>query len=328
MNTSSQARAVQVRGFTLIELLVVIAIIAVLIALLLPAVQQAREAARRSQCKNNLKQLGLAFHNYVDVHRILPPGGIGTTLQTNISSFWLNLLPFIEQTIIFSKYQFIATAQDSATNQNLMASLRSELFFCPSTPCPRFSKAPAQLANAPQPTYAGIAGVVDSRAISVERGLVNGNGVLPPNKAVKLAEITDGTSNTIMMGEQSDFGYDSNKTPSEMRSGGVFSIVASCNGNGTPGEATTWAGNQTYNMTTIRYPLNHKIYTTDRALGIGNTTPDSAGGETNKPIQSIHAGGAHVLVCDGSVRFASQSIDFDLFKILAQRASNQVPGEW
>ena len=184
------------------------------------------------------------------------------------------------------------------------------------------------MANAPQPTYAGIAGVVGANPISVDRGIVSGNGVLPSNKAVKISEITDGTTNTVMLGEQSDFGFDSANKPIEMRSSAVFSIGVSSNGNGTPGESTTWNGNQTYNITCIRYPLNHKIYTTDRTLGIGNTSPDSAGGETNKPIQSIHAGGAQLLLCDGSVKFASQSISFDLFKNLAQRASNQIVGEW
>lgn len=319
------------KGFTLIELLVVIAIIAVLIALLLPAVQQAREAARRSQCKNNLKQIGLAMHNYLDVHRVFPPGGIGwaTGNNNNISNFWLGLLPFIEQTPIFSQYQFKPVGQSIPANQNALATLRSDLFFCPSTPLRRYTPSTNQVPNAPQPTYAGISGIDDARAIQVARGRVNGDGVLPPNKAVKIAEITDGTSNTIMIGEQSDFGFDADGTPREMRSSGVFSIATSCNGNGTPGESTSWSGGAfTYQITTIRYPLNHKKYTTDRTLGIGNTSDLTLGGETNKPIQSIHAGGAHVLLADGAVRFASESMDFDLFKILCQRASNKVAGEW
>jgi len=316
------------KGFTLIELLVVIAIIAILVALLLPAVQQAREAARRSQCKNNLKQFGLAFHSYLDVHRAFPPGTIGSNSQANIACFWLGLLPFIEQTPIFSQYQFVHNGQNSTTNRNLLASLRSNIFFCPSSPLQRYTHITSQVPHAPQPTYAGIAGIVDSRAIQVERGLVNGNGVLPPNKAVKIAEVTDGTSNTIMMGEQSDFGFDTNGTAREMRSSGVFSFTAGSNGNGTPGEATTWNGAHVYQTTCIRYPINHKAYTTNRGLGIGNTSDLTLGGEANKPIQSIHPGGAHVLLCDGSVRFANQNMQFEMFKDLCQRASNQVIGEW
>lgn len=331
MKQSTFVRRSHKKGFTLIELLVVIAIIAVLIALLLPAVQQAREAARRSQCKNNLKQVGLAMHNYLDVHRVFPPGGIGwsTGNNGNISNFWLGLLPFIEQTPIFSQYEFQPIGQNNSNNRNALASLRSNLFFCPSSPLRRYTSTSLQVKNAPQPTYAGISGVDDANAIQVERGRVNGNGVLPPNKAVKIAEITDGTSNTIMIGEQSDFGFSEDGTPREMRSSAIFSLAVSCSGNGTPGERTTWpGGNQTYHMTTVRYPINHKEYTMDRSLGIGNESDQTLAGETNKPVQSIHSGGAHVLMADGSVRFASQSMDFDLFKTLCQRASGNVAGEW
>src|SRR5438309_1662617 len=98
------------RGFTLIELLVVIAIIAVLIALLLPAVQQAREAARRTQCKNNLKQLGLAMHNYHDVHSCFPPAGIFLDQTTNVwHSFHTYLLPYIDQNNVYQEFKIDLT---------------------------------------------------------------------------------------------------------------------------------------------------------------------------------------------------------------------------
>ena len=108
-NSAQQTRRHRSRGFTLIELLVVIAIIAVLIALLLPAVQQAREAARRSQCKNNLKQLGLALHNYHDVHNTLPygywsrEGTVGVT--KNRDSWFQRILPFVDQVALFNSYE-------------------------------------------------------------------------------------------------------------------------------------------------------------------------------------------------------------------------------
>ena len=98
------------RGFTLIELLVVIAIIAILVALLLPAVQQAREAARRASCKNNLKQIGIALHNYHDVHRSFPFGGRSPTRNAG-TSWRFGLLPFLEQNAIFDL--------DKASNYNL-----------------------------------------------------------------------------------------------------------------------------------------------------------------------------------------------------------------
>src|SRR5690606_29045010 len=123
------------QGFTLIELLVVIAIIAVLIALLLPAVQQAREAARRSQCKNNLKQLGLAMHNYLDVHGVFPFGQIYFTTRpsgatdSRVSWFWM-ILPFVEQSAVYSKLDFTVptySSPNSSVNTTPMPG-----FYCPS----------------------------------------------------------------------------------------------------------------------------------------------------------------------------------------------------
>src|SRR5688572_22214943 len=124
------------RGFTLIELLVVIAIIAVLIGLLLPAVQAAREAARRAQCVNNLKQLGIATHNYMDVHGIFPSqvGGLPTWhVQSDYRTSWMvQILPMMEQTNLFNAYNFNADrAAYSATNSTVMATPIAT-FTCPS----------------------------------------------------------------------------------------------------------------------------------------------------------------------------------------------------
>ena len=125
------------RGFTLIELLVVIAIIAILIALLLPAVQQAREAARRTQCKNNLKQLGLAVHNYHDVFLKFPPGYSQVRLPTSTGAFqghsvFYSLLPYIEQANLFATFDHNVPLNNRATAPGVLSGTIINAFLCPS----------------------------------------------------------------------------------------------------------------------------------------------------------------------------------------------------
>src|SRR5947207_281778 len=132
------ARSLRRLGFTLIELLVVIAIIAVLVALLLPAVQQAREAARRSQCKNNLKQIGLALHNYLDAYTKFPIGSANTQPGGWGSPLWVAILPYIDEAPRYNKWDF-NTAQTgwidgNANNGALVNGKKMGKWFCPSSP--------------------------------------------------------------------------------------------------------------------------------------------------------------------------------------------------
>ncbi len=319
------------RGFTLIELLVVIAIIAILIALLLPAVQQAREAARRTECRNKLKQFGLALHNYLDVHGRFPPGNTGVSTAANTGNFWISMLPFLDQGAVFSEWKPLPNSQSVASNQTILQKLSSTSFFCPSSPLPTHTSASAQIRFAPIPTYVGISGTAeDGGTFSAgNRGRLSSNGVLVPNMAIRISEITDGTSNTILIGEQSDFAIDATGNRIDFRSANPFSLAASSNINGTPGVGGCCTGDvHTYQITAVRYRLNDKTYDSTRANGKGNTTPDTAGGETNKPVQSIHTGGAGVLLGDGSVRFVSDSINHDTFLTLCKKASGKVVGEW
>jgi len=319
------------RGFTLIELLVVIAIIAVLIALLLPAVQQAREAARRSDCRNKLKQFGLAMHNYLEVHTRFPPGTTGTSTAANTGNFWISILPMLEQSSVAQTWLPVHNAQTSTVNRNILARLSPAPFFCPSSPLPMRTAPTAPISRAPIPTYVGISGTADTGSgfKTGNRGTLNSNGVLAPNQSLRIAEITDGTTNTLMIAEQSDFGIDSAGQRLDFRAGNPFSIGASSNINGTPGVGTCCTGDiHTYQLTTVRYKLNDKTYDSTRANGKGNTSPDSLGGETNKPIQSIHTGGVMALLADGSVRFVNANINNETFLTLCKRASGQVVGEW
>ncbi len=177
------------RGFTLIELLVVIAIIAVLIALLLPAVQQAREAARRTQCKNNLKQIGLAFHNYHDQFRVLPDGGTDTgtgypcsaCCNANNRGEWnwmYQIMPQIEQANLYN-----------TTNNTIIYQTPIAAYFCPSR------RPPAMYGSSAKSDYAGNAGDA--------MGAYNGAMIRRSCKgSIDLAMVRDGTSNTLLVGEK------------------------------------------------------------------------------------------------------------------------------
>ena len=176
----------QKRGFTLIELLVVIAIIAILVALLLPAVQQAREAARRSSCKNNLKQIGLALHNYHDIHRVFPPGAIGAS---NISG-WAFILPQIEQTAAYDLWDF--SLSQSHGNNLAARIIPIDTYFCPSKPRPDGN-------NSSTNAYGDY--VFSSGSGNINNG-TDKQGMFNRNSKVKMRDVTDGTSNTFAVGEK------------------------------------------------------------------------------------------------------------------------------
>ena len=178
----------QRRGFTLIELLVVIAIIAVLIALLLPAVQQAREAARRSQCKNNLKQIGLALHNYHDTHRIFPIGNLslrGFTAQDYI-------LPYIDQAPLYNQFNFSITDWCFNIGAGTLYATKIPAYGCPSDPLSLSVYGGNQYLEG---SYFGVIGTTDS----------NQNGMLYSSLSgtpTRMRDVTDGTSNTLLLGER------------------------------------------------------------------------------------------------------------------------------
>lgn len=317
------------QGFTLIELLVVIAIIAILIALLLPAVQQAREAARRSTCKNNMKQIGLALHNYHNTftsfpHNGTPPRGSGSTTERG-ASWFVRILPYIDQAaayrqLTFNGVDWTGQHNPSADNYAVLHQLRVAGLYCPSSPLPRTrdqNSVSLQLSN-----YVGISGsyfnggttstVSTDPSTSSHGGTAVYNGMIvashPNVSPCKIRDVIDGTTNTIMVGEQSDYVTNSSGGEKDQRAsrhaGGAWSCGAG-------------SGDWQLNVTTIRYPLG--TYS-----GAGHNNPY----EHNTALVSAHVGGCHVTLGDGSVRFISENMDFSILTALAERGDRTVVPEF
>lgn len=276
------------RGFTLIELLVVIAIIAVLVALLLPAVQQAREAARRSQCKNNMKQLGLALHNYHDTYLTFPSGR-----STEIAGTYAGhttevmLMPYLEQVNLYNKLNlnvpFYVSPNFDCPGLQLIP-----VYLCPSNPVTEGvnwtgGTNPCAGADPNQDTarthYEGIADTGTGRYAPLSLVIDNGNGAFYHNSQTRIADIVDGTTNTLLFCEIVSNGK------------GTFSCcswIAYSDGIGT--------------VNGINAPFR------STPGGVPPLNADMWGGNAFSGPASFHTGGAHFMLGDGSVRFISQSI--------------------
>lgn len=330
------------RGFTLIELLVVIAIIAVLIALLLPAVQQAREAARRSQCKNNLKQMGLALHNFHDTYNRLPPGGagdqnpfgtMGTSTSGNWGSSWMvYILPYVDQANIFNGWQF--TGNSGVFNANNIALITGKYvpgYYCPSSPLPQNC---TSVTNVGAANYVGISGAVnglitnytESRNVTVPTGgIISGGGVMFPNSQIKLRDLTDGTTNVIAVSEHGDYIFDNSGNKQDWRASQPWGWQIGTNDNCVVPNYTGQAGDtRSSNTITIRYPINQKRGWADNVSGTGVGSYVGS----NTPINSAHTGGVHALLSDGSVRFLSDNMNLSILAALATRDDGQVVGDY
>lgn len=299
-------------GFTLIELLVVIAIIAVLIALLLPAVQQAREAARRTQCKNNLKQIGLALHNYHDAFQTFPPGYIANanTSQTTPGWGWCSmLLPYLDQTPLYNQLNFNLPVE--APSNRPASSTRIPMFLCPSDLYTggtfNITSDPANSVVVMPASPSSYAGCTGNDASDVDDRTTGGNGVLFRNSRVRFADIRDGTTNTIAVGERS-----------WSQTNGVWI--------GTPNNGLIRAG-QKNPFAPLAEPATYGVLAHCHWINI-LTDPD--GGMDD--YSSLHIGGAHALFCDGSVRFLGTvttpgGIEND-FQAMGSCAGGEIPGSY
>jgi prepilin-type N-terminal cleavage/methylation domain-containing protein len=296
------------RGFTLIELLVVIAIIAILIALLLPAVQQAREAARRTQCKDNLHNIGLALHNYEETHRILPPlaFGNGGTTGTPVPTFaWaVMILPMADQAPLYNAMNPGPTTLQQLLNDPARRTLLQtplELFFCPSDTgqnlnnnrpfaiAPFSAAAPFFLAKSNYPACSGSQDGT-SGGVFPEAAAASPPGAPAIPRGTKFRDVTDGLSNTIFVGERGTQRLPANPTGN----GGWSALWGGMTENpNPPGTVSKWRAVR--GLGTYRLSDGNSL--------TGTTFPDEAFG-------SQHDGGLHVLLGDGAVRFISINIDW------------------
>ncbi|WP_437192543.1 DUF1559 domain-containing protein [Planctomicrobium sp. SH527] len=323
-------------GFTLIELLVVIAIIAILIALLLPAVQQAREAARRSQCKNNMKQIGLALHNYHDTHNTFPTGAP----HRNQPNWRYQLLPGLDQTALFQKLVIstngwqsgcnaTSTYGQKAYNENLiLVGLKLAVYDCPSSTLPSNepSGAMCNYDELQLHDYVGISGAFADPATTPRANLCSQsqaygvfctNGTLVPGKHFRMRDLTDGTSNIMVVAEQS--GSVGNSDFRNNYHGGWRGLSLS-SGDITTSATTAHASGVTANA----FRINSKTATSGSNTTPRSNTPYAA----NTIINSFHTGGIHSLMGDGSVRFVSESLDFNLLQRLCVKDDGLPLGEF
>ncbi|WP_013630533.1 DUF1559 domain-containing protein [Rubinisphaera brasiliensis] len=320
------------RGFTLIELLVVIAIIAILVSLLLPAVQQAREAARRSQCKNNLKQLGLAMHNYHDVYTTMPIGSLGVLAN----SWALAILPQLEQQSVFDKIELGINGASSVTGPNaaVLDGFKPSVFWCPSSATNRTHTriTTGNTVKMATMSYIGISGACASatdasdptgrgRCVAGTQGYGCANGMIVPNASLKFRDATDGLSNTLLIGESSAWGETSTGTKVDIRSSSEWGAWSGSASNGTPPALGTgtykWNANPyCRNVTSIRYPVGTRLQIT----GSGGNYHDGV----NNALHSEHKGGAQVLRGDGGVAFLSDSMSVEVLRDICIRDDGNV----
>ena len=352
------------KGLTLVELLVVVAIIGLLIALLLPAVQTARESARRAHCANNLRQIGIGIQGYESNNGFFPPAGgwpasMNTPYDQHSVSWMVWILPWLDQNPLFSQLRTVERATtfcnpwgnilgpgvpyDNVQNGGAINGVTIPAFACPSSPLPvlrpitQIIPEPSNPSNyahialgTQSPMYTGISGAVTTAANgtdatsvdygansqTVTPGSTSACGKMSQRGAIVLrnpksaAAFRDGLSNTLFVGEQSDFYLNANGARRDGRNDNGLSFLQG----GIATETRLW------NATTIRWAPNDRTWTN---AGVG----DYAFG-ANRPLVSPHPGGVHGLLGDGATRFLADAIDLQTLYGLSVRDDRQPLGEY
>ncbi|WP_315852388.1 DUF1559 domain-containing protein [Telmatocola sphagniphila] len=332
-------------GFTLIELLVVIAIIAILIGLLLPAVQKVREAAARAQCSNNLKQIGLALHNYESANGYFPtaykmlstsdpaaPAGTGTFGP----SVLVLILPYLEQDNLYAKIDITKAALNPvnmpANNSAYSTSVKA--FLCPSTPAPTTVDYSNELSNSfnnfgitvsfPTGLIFGRADYAPDAGMQAEEPGININAgasiiCQPPDGPVRITAITDGTSNTMMIVEDAG-------RPTWYGSKGPALVSGYSGAAGTtPQGGGGWADPLNYIATNGADPLGTGIAAGGNFMGIPAAPWSCGNGCSNdSEVFAFHTGGSNVCFGDGSVRFVKNGLTMGQMQALLSRAGGEI----
>jgi|LakMenEpi03Aug12_release.lakeMendotaPanAssembly.Ray.scaffolds.fasta_scaffold03380_8 prepilin-type N-terminal cleavage/methylation domain-containing protein/prepilin-type processing-associated H-X9-DG protein len=306
-------------GFTLVELLVVIAIIGILVGLLLPAVQAAREAARRMQCSNNLKQIGLALHNYESSYKAMPAGcnGIPNAAGTNFNghgwTWHASILPYLEQNNLYNAIQGPDGMGNERGDQNsgkplVVRATILKVFWCPSQP----DVTGASQKNGYQPAnYNGnmgtrigngnddciCTGVSNLQQMMTNPwGCMNGDGIFYVQSKIRFADVTDGLANTIFVSEVPDSGGDA---IGQFNAGADRRVVFSGGADSNP-------------------PTEMSEFL------IASETNDPINGGAEEAAGSWHPGGAQFLMGDGSVQFLSENMDMTTYRALSTRSGAEV----
>jgi len=306
-------------GFTLVELLVVIAIIGILVGLLLPAVQAAREAARRMQCSNNLKQIGLALHNYESSYKAMPagcngtPNAAGTNFNGHGWTWHASILPYLEQNNLYNAIQGPDGMGNERGDQNsgkplVVRATILKVFWCPSQP----DVTGASQKNGYQPAnYNGnmgtrigngnddciCTGVSNLQQMMTNPwGCMNGDGIFYVQSKIRFADVTDGLANTIFVSEVPDSGGDA---IGQFNAGADRRVVFSGGADSNP-------------------PTEMSEFL------IASETNDPINGGAEEAAGSWHPGGAQFLMGDGSVQFLSENMDMTTYRALSTRSGAEV----
>jgi prepilin-type N-terminal cleavage/methylation domain-containing protein len=284
-------------GFTLIELLVVITVIAVLVALLLPAVQNARESARRTQCRNNLKQFGVALHNYVSTHRVLPPGYLYKPSPAgNAMGFgWGALiLPMLEQGTLHRQLDFGRPVWDNANTAARMRHLAA--FLCPTDPISE--TAFVTMGGPPAEQYAMGCYVANFGPPDLDANQEQRTGVFSRNSSTRLGQISDGLSNTLFTGE---------RVNGLFRLAGVHGVHFAYE--------TTWccAVREASDPTDDH---GHMVL-------FQTSHPPNDSLSDDRDVSSAHESVSHFLMGDGRVRGLSVNMNLAVYQALSTRAGNE-----
>jgi prepilin-type N-terminal cleavage/methylation domain-containing protein/prepilin-type processing-associated H-X9-DG protein len=308
------------RAFTLIELLVVIAIIAILIGLLLPAVQKVREAAARLQCQNNLKQLGLALHNYESANGVWPAQSTSPTTTAGATpprgSWITQILPHVEAGAVFQLYNPSLHWHDPANEAAVKSRIKTLL--CPSAGAgregfeyTRFTSATPRFYLYGAPTdYTNVGGIGTALLASLTPRPADGTGVLLIDRPVKVQEVTDGLSNTALVTECA------NRPQLWQRRSRVTQLPP----------PVPWSSSSDQPFVTGGVWASHlKGFLIEGAGPDGKTNGGACAVNcsNDNEVYSFHTGGANALLGDGSVRFLGESIDLRLMAALATRAGGE-----